>query len=123
MSRHTRPGASRRARTLRPVRPAFDALEDRTLLSVNIPQTVAPFLANQALFAPSSSLTLIDPGPSTQLYRFVTDGQSPSVSASFSLKAATAGSSVDAGLALYDSNGNQIASANQNLLGQPGTEQ
>ena len=110
----------RNAARRRPPSPCLrtiEELESRWLLAgVPFPTTVDPSSVDQTLWAPERVEVSIRPGsvPAVAggaLYRFAVDGPGYSDVATFHLRAASAAPLSDAALALFDTSGNLIASA------------
>lgn len=117
--------SARRSRNkLRTMRLAgcLESLEERTLLSLSIPNTVDPSQASQVLFAGDLTHEALPAGTSTRLWEFSLNSASNPQSIEFDLSAASA-SAQDGALGLYDRDGNLLASANLNAdPAHPGTE-
>lgn len=105
-------------------RPICEMLEDRTLLSVFVPNSITPGAPGiiQNLFAPDTTQQTIANDVTQKLFQFALDTQAPQGSASFTLTP-LAGSSQDAALGLYDASGNLVVQADQDAdPAHPGAE-
>src|SRR6266849_7402043 len=122
MKRRIKKCMSAAARRPAHYRPLIEVLEDRMLLSAGVPLSIVPSAASQTLFGSDLSRKVIDPGSPTRLFEFALDGQAAQDAVTFNLAPGSQNSTTDAGLGLYDSDGNQLAAADNNEGGQPGTE-
>src|SRR5437870_1304374 len=92
-------------------RPRLENLEDRTLMAVDILGSVAPQDALQTLFAPESARLPIHAthlGTEYRLLQFALDGQNFNQAVTFNLAPTDPNSTADAGLGLYDADGNAL---------------
>jgi hypothetical protein len=100
-----------------------EVLECRTLLSISIPSAIDSGEASQVLFAGDVTRESIAAGHADQLMEFALKGVSSPQTVRFDLAPDDPTNMQDAALALYDADGNLIASADNNPKpAEPGLE-